>query len=61
MEIPLAFRGSSFDFASPAFLDQDLAVRIYALGEDRYALEGMCGEDTVVRNGLAELRASTAL
>jgi acyl dehydratase len=47
-------------FASPAFLDGDLAVRIYALGQDRYALEAMCGEDTVVRHGLAELRTSTA-
>jgi acyl dehydratase len=48
-------------FASPALLDRDLAVRIFALGGDRYALEAMCGEDTVVRNGLAELRASAAL
>ncbi len=48
-------------FAAPAFLDRDLAVRIYALGGGRYTLEATCGEDTVVRHGLAELRASTAL
>jgi acyl dehydratase len=47
-------------FASPAFLDRDLTVRIYALGGDRYALEALCGVETVIRNGLAELRASHA-
>lgn len=48
-------------FAAPAFLDRYLAVRIYDLDADRNGLEAMCGEDAVVRNGLAELRASTAL
>jgi acyl dehydratase len=57
---PTRLRRFAVRFASPAFLDRDLAVRIYALGGDRYALEAMCGEDTVVRNGLAELRASIA-
>jgi acyl dehydratase len=47
-------------FAAPAFLDRDLAVRIYALGEDRYALAATCGEVAVIRNGVAELRASSA-
>ncbi len=44
-------------FAAPAFLDRDLVVRIHALGEDRYALAATCGEDTVIRIGVAELRA----
>jgi acyl dehydratase len=60
-EDPTRLQRLAVRFASPAFFDRDLAVRIYALGGDRYALEALCGEDTVVRNGLAELRASTAL
>jgi acyl dehydratase len=57
---PARLRRLVVRFASPAFLDRDLAVRIFALGGDRYALEATCGEDTVVRNGVAELRASVA-
>jgi acyl dehydratase len=48
-------------FAAPAFLDRDLAVRIFALDGDRYALAATCGEDTVIRNGLAELRSSEVM
>src|ERR1700729_954191 len=49
---PTRLRRLAVRFASPAFLDRDLAVRVFALGGDRYALEATCGEDTVVRNGL---------
>ena len=58
---PTRLKRLAVRFASPAFLDRDLAVRIYDLDGDRYGLEAMCGEDAVVRNGLAELRAKTAL
>lgn len=54
---PRRLRRLAVRFASPAFLGEDLTVRIYAVGEvDRYALEATCGEDVVIRNGLAELR-----
>jgi acyl dehydratase len=42
-------------FASPAYVDQDLTVRMYALGEDRYALEATSGDAVAIRDGLAEL------
>ena len=53
---PSRLRRLAVRFASPAFLDRDLAIRIYSLGEDRYAFEATSGEDTAIRNGLAELR-----
>jgi hypothetical protein len=43
---PRSLRRIAVRFASPASLDEDVAVRIYSLGKaDRYALEATCGED----------------
>ncbi|HEX4433345.1 MAG TPA: MaoC/PaaZ C-terminal domain-containing protein [Acidimicrobiales bacterium] len=43
-------------FASPAYVGQDLTVRLYALGQDRYALAATSGGAVAIRDGLAELR-----
>jgi acyl dehydratase len=53
---PTRLRRLAVRFASPAFLDRDLAVGIHSLGEDSYAFEATSGGDTVIRNGFAELR-----
>jgi acyl dehydratase len=52
---PSRLRRFAVQFASPAHLDQDLAVRICRLGEDRYAFEATGGDDVVIRHGLAGL------
>jgi acyl dehydratase len=52
---PARLRRFAVQFASPAYLDQDLTVRICRLAEDRYALEATCGDSVVIRNGFAEL------
>jgi acyl dehydratase len=56
---PSRLRRFAVQFASPAYLDRDLTVRICRLGEDRYAFEATCGGDVVIRNGLAALRSSS--
>jgi acyl dehydratase len=43
-------------FASPAYLQRDLTVRICSLGEDRLAFEATSTDSVVIRNGFAELR-----
>jgi len=43
-------------FASPAYLQQDLTVRTCSLGEDRVAFEATNANSVVIRNGFAELR-----
>lgn len=54
---PHRLRRLAVRFATPAFLDQDLAVRIYGLEEpDCYALEAAGGEDAVIRHGRVELQ-----
>jgi acyl dehydratase len=50
------FRRFAVRFASPAFLEQDLTVRVYDLGKERYAFEATSAGAIAVRNGLAELR-----
>ena len=55
---PHRLRRLAVQFASPAYLGQDLTVRICRLGEDRYVLEATCGDEVVIRNGLAELMPS---
>jgi acyl dehydratase len=45
-------------FASPAYLDQELAVRVWHVGEGRYAFEATSGEARTIRNGLAEVGCS---
>lgn len=54
---PDRLRRLAVRFATPAFLDQELVVGLHPLGQEgRFALEGTCGQDTVIRNGVAELR-----
>ena len=43
-------------FVSPAFLGQNLTVRVHALGHDRYAFEATSGDAVAIGNGVAELR-----
>jgi acyl dehydratase len=43
-------------FATPAFLDHDLTVRVCALGPTRVVFEATSGDVAVIRSGLAELR-----
>jgi acyl dehydratase len=52
---PSRLRRLAVQFASPAYLDQDLTVRICRLGDDRYTFEATCGDDVVIRNGFAGL------
>jgi acyl dehydratase len=54
---PSRLQRLAVQFASPAYLDQDLTVRIYRLGDERYAFEATCGDDIVIRNGFAGLRS----
>lgn len=53
---PARLRRFAVRFASPAFLDLDLTVRVYALGPDRFAFEATSGDALAVRNGFAEVR-----
>jgi acyl dehydratase len=53
---PSRLRRFAVRFASPAFLGQDLAIRVHALGPDRYAFEATSGGAVAIRSGLAELR-----
>jgi acyl dehydratase len=48
----------ALQFASPAYLDRDLMVRVCRLGEGRFAFEATCEDDVVIRNGFAALRSS---
>jgi acyl dehydratase len=52
---PSRLRRFAVRFASPAFLDQDLRVRVYALGQDRFAFEATSGSTVVIRKGFAEV------
>jgi acyl dehydratase len=56
-EDPSRLQRFALRFALPAYLNQDLAVRICRLGHDRYAFEATCGDDVVIRNGFAGLRS----
>jgi acyl dehydratase len=53
---PSRLRRLAVRFASPAFLDRDLTVRIHRRGGDGYAFEATSGGDTAIRNGFAEVR-----
>ena len=53
---PSRLRRLALQFASPAYLDEDLTVRICDLDVDRCAFEATCGDSVVIRNGFAELR-----
>ena len=55
---PSRLQRFAVQFASPAYLDQDLTVRIYRLDGYRYAFEAMSGDAVAIRSGLAELRSS---
>jgi acyl dehydratase len=55
---PSRLRRLAVQFASPAYLDRDLSVRICRLGEGRYAFEATSADIVVVRNGFAELRGA---
>jgi acyl dehydratase len=54
---PSRLQRFAVQFASPAYLDQDLTVRIYRLDGYRYAFEAMSGDAVAIRSGLAELRS----
>ncbi|MFZ0250393.1 MAG: MaoC/PaaZ C-terminal domain-containing protein [Acidimicrobiales bacterium] len=54
---PSRLRRLAVRFASPAFLDRDLTVRIHPRGEGRCAFEATSGGDTAIRNGFAEVRS----
>jgi acyl dehydratase len=56
---PSRLRRLAVQFASPAYLDQDLTVRICRLGDDRYAFAATCGDDVVIRNSFAALGSNT--
>jgi acyl dehydratase len=56
-EDPSRLQRFAVRFALPAYLNQDLAVRICRLGGDRYAFEATCGDDVVIRNGFGGLRS----
>jgi acyl dehydratase len=53
---PSQLRRFAVRFASPAYLHQDLTVRICSLGGDRVAFEATSADSVVIRNGFAELR-----
>jgi acyl dehydratase len=55
---PSRLRRFAVQFASPAYLQQDLAVRIYEIGEDHFSFEAVSAGRVVIGNGLAELRPS---
>jgi acyl dehydratase len=56
---PSRLRRFAVQFASPAYLQQDLTVRICGLGGDRVAFEATSADTVVIRNGFAELRRPT--
>lgn len=53
---PSRLQRFAVQFASPAYLQQDLTVRICGLGEHRVAFEATSADSVVIRNGFAELR-----
>ena len=53
---PSRLQRFAVQFASPAYLHQDLTVRSCSLGEGRAAFEATSGDAVVIRNGFAELR-----
>lgn len=55
---PSRLQRFALQFASPAYLDQDLTVRICHLEGSRYAFEATCGDAVVIRSGFAVLRSS---
>jgi acyl dehydratase len=56
---PSRLQRLAVQFASPAYLQQDLTVRICSPGDDRYAFEATCGDEVVIRNGFAALGSNT--
>jgi acyl dehydratase len=52
---PRRIRRVAVRLAAPAFLRQDLTVRIFERPDGDFALEARCGEHTVIKNGLVEL------
>jgi acyl dehydratase len=53
---PSRLQRFAVQFASPAYLQQDLTVLICRLGEDRVAFEATSADSVVIRNGFAALR-----
>lgn len=52
---PRRVRRVAVRFAKPALLGEDLEVELYDAGGGAYPFEATAGQDTVIRNGLAEL------
>jgi acyl dehydratase len=56
---PSRLQRFAVQFASPAYLHEDLTVQICRLDEGRYAFEATSGDSVVIRDGFAALRPST--
>lgn len=53
---PSRVRRVAVRFVAPAFLGQDLRIGIFEREGGHFAFEAECGEHTVIKNGLVELR-----
>jgi acyl dehydratase len=53
---PDRIRRLAVRFASPAYVGDDLVMRVYQSGDGKYVFEAEAGGSAVIRNGLAELR-----
>jgi acyl dehydratase len=52
---PSRVRRVAVRFVAPAFLGHDLRVEIFERRDGDFALEAICGEHTVIKNGFVEL------
>jgi acyl dehydratase len=52
---PMRVRRVAVRFASPTYLDQDLAVDLFTIDDTRYAFEATCAGATVIKHGRIEL------
>jgi hypothetical protein len=52
---PRRIRRVAVRFVVPAFLGQDLTVRIFERPGAGFALEAHCGDDRVIKNGCIEV------
>jgi acyl dehydratase len=55
---PSRLQRLAVQFAAPAYVGQDLAVRVSRLGGDQLAFEATSGDAVTIRNGFAQLRAT---
>ncbi len=53
---PARLRRIAVRFDKPAFLGEELSVRMYDAGPNVVAFEADCADSPVITNGLAELR-----